>query len=116
MISTILITLGVVCAIVLFPLTLLVLSGALATVPVMLFTALWSAAIMWLVGQTFLGQWLVEGAAFLGLILPQDQLWKVAAFLAFVGGFFKPATHTHEKKTQISNETLQRLGLGKYAK
>lgn len=40
--------------------------------------------------QVTVGAWLVKGAAPFGLVIPVDHIWAIAAFLAFVGGFFQP--------------------------
>ena len=97
MLSTILLVVLVITAILMSPLLLVVIPGVAIGAVLTFLTATFVVGITWVIGQTFLGQWIVDGASLLGLtLLPQD-LWKVALFLAFVGSFFKSSTNVNQQ-------------------
>ena len=63
---------------------------ALLMMAVMPVLALFFGALGGWIIQVTVGDWVVQGGAIVGLTIPHDAIWKLAAFLAFVGAYVKP--------------------------
>jgi hypothetical protein len=77
-------------------LMLLISLGMLIIIPIL--RVLFGAFGGWIVQITF-GAWIVKGASVFGLTIPLDSIWAMAAFLAFVGGYFQSHNSSSSKSS-----------------
>lgn len=57
-----------------------------------LLSALWGAFVGWVIGATFLSDFVIPGFSVFGFEIVSDQLPGIGAMLGFVGGFFRSSS------------------------